>query len=986
VIFVIPGLFGTHLRAGGKRVWLDMAGLVEPGFSALALDKADVKADSLIATIYEPLVTFLSDTHEVVSFAYDWRVSLQNEAKRLADAINEKLDTAERNRQPVGVVAHGTGGLLARVMADRYPNVWSRIKSSGGRVLYLGAPFGGTFEVARMLAGDSRFAQFVELAASADVRAELATFPGVLEALPPSMLKPDPWAALRGVTAPEASNLIAASQTRAILDRMVTDKDLECYVAGFAPLTAAGIDSGVREFVPSLQGDGLAPWRISIPNGMPAFYTETLHGDLAKDRANFAAMLEILRTGATKLLGNQPPDNAQSAVVLGTLPPETADTFPDERMLAAAAVAGSLAEQRGAPITSVKASVVHGNIVFARHPVVVGHYMGDPLVGAEAVLDAKLNGQMTKRYSLGLYPGEIGTASVFIEPLEGTSRMSGSIVVGLGRVGDLKAKTLERTFAHGALEYALKLTERAGAVTSDSVVTGAGLSVLLIGSMGGGVGPEESVAAVLRGVIAANATLAQRAASAVPVRISEVEIVELWEDRAIRAARALQKIAKAPDLQPMLEATTTVQQRDGGLRGVAPEESADWWSRLRITAKADMLGSTASERTGSIRFDVITNRARTEVELVPSERVALDRFVKKAAASAMPDHQTARTLFEMMVPNRLKELAPDLGQTVMVLDKEAAQYPWELLENGFAPDREPISVRGGFIRQLETQQFRETVIQAQEPKALVVGDPLTTKYVRLPGARTEATEVERVLTQQKFEVVSEISTDAVAILNSLYAHPYRILHLAGHGVHEYVLTAAKECVPAEKVSGMLIGDGEFLTPALINQMRRVPELVFINCCHLGRMDNDGRTQSTARDDRHALAANLAVQFIDMGVKAVIAAGWAVDDAAAKTFSASFYQFFLSGETFGRSVIMARQATFEQHPGVNTWGAYQCYGDPGFRLHLERNVESADGQHVAFVTPEQVAVAVDNLAREASSGWKLDTIPARLKMLLEGAPA
>ena len=39
----------------------------------------------------------------------------------------------------------------------------------------------------------------------------------------------------------------------------------------------------------------------------------------------------------------------------------------------------------------------------------------------------------------------------------------------------------------------------------------------------------------------------------------------------------------------------------------------------------------------------------------------------------------------------------------------------------------------------------------------------------------------------------------------------------------------------DRVTGMVIGDGMFLTPHEIAQMRSVPELVFINCCHLGRI-------------------------------------------------------------------------------------------------------------------------------------------------------
>lgn len=35
---------------------------------------------------------------------------------------------------------------------------------------------------------------------------------------------------------------------------------------------------------------------------------------------------------------------------------------------------------------------------------------------------------------------------------------------------------------------------------------------------------------------------------------------------------------------------------------------------------------------------------------------------------------------------------------------------------------------------------------------------------------------------------------------------------------------------------MVIGPDQFLTPAQLHQMRAVPELVFINCCHLGRIE------------------------------------------------------------------------------------------------------------------------------------------------------
>ena len=70
----------------------------------------------------------------------------------------------------------------------------------------------------------------------------------------------------------------------------------------------------------------------------------------------------------------------------------------------------------------------------------------------------------------------------------------------------------------------------------------------------------------------------------------------------------------------------------------------------------------------------------------------------------------------------------------------------------------------------------------------------------------------------------------------------------------------------------------------------------------------------------------------MGVKAVIAAGWAVDDAAALTFAEVFYDHLLKGERFGAAVKAAREETYDLHKDrTNTWGAYQCYGDPDYQF-------------------------------------------------------
>ncbi len=60
-------------------------------------------------------------------------------------------------------------------------------------------------------------------------------------------------------------------------------------------------------------------------------------------------------------------------------------------------------------------------------------------------------------------------------------------------------------------------------------------------------------------------------------------------------------------------------------------------------------------------------------------------------------------------------------------------------------------------------------------------------------------------------------------------------------------------------------------------------------------------------DRAAFAANIAEALIKVGVRCVIAAGWAVDDEAAATFATTFYARLLENARFIEAVGAAREA-------------------------------------------------------------------------------
>jgi tetratricopeptide (TPR) repeat protein len=178
-----------------------------------------------------------------------------------------------------------------------------------------------------------------------------------------------------------------------------------------------------------------------------------------------------------------------------------------------------------------------------------------------------------------------------------------------------------------------------------------------------------------------------------------------------------------------------------------------------------------------------------------------------------------------------------------------------------------------------------------------------------------------------FKVIySDQQLAALEVLGGLFERPYRVLHLAGHGQFESPRTAG-----GKARSGMVLDNGVFLTAVEIGQMQQVPELVFLNCCHIGKTGPEASVQTGVEFNR--LAASVARELIEMGVRAVVAAGWAVRDDAALYFARAFYEEMLNNETFGRALQNARRKTFTnpEFRDCNTWGAYQAYGDPDFQF-------------------------------------------------------
>ena len=136
--------------------------------------------------VYDDLIEHLAATHEVIEFAYDWRRPVEDEARRLGQVVEAALARRDASGQPVRLLAHSMGGLVARTMQLECPQVWQRLMArDGARLLMLGTPNGGSWAPMQVLSGDDTFGNtlvaFGGLFDDAGTREVMAAMPGFIQ-------------------------------------------------------------------------------------------------------------------------------------------------------------------------------------------------------------------------------------------------------------------------------------------------------------------------------------------------------------------------------------------------------------------------------------------------------------------------------------------------------------------------------------------------------------------------------------------------------------------------------------------------------------------------------------------------------------------------------------------------------------------------------------------------------------------------------------
>ena len=584
-----------------------------------------------------------------------------------------------------------------------------------------------------------------------------------------------------------------------------------------------------------------------------------------------------------------------------------------------------------APRGTFRIAVINGDLTFERGALLLGHYHATRLTGTEKVMDRLLGGAMEQSLDMGIYPVGIGSHQMFINTHSNTElgmfvpSPKAVIVAGLGEEGNLRAADLVQTVRQAVIAWAQRLAEGAGKGRRATARTFE-LASTLLGSGGTGVSPGEAARLIAEGVYQANVRIAEEneergASSTGSPRVAQLRFIELYLDRATDAWRSLRlQQAARPGryvVDDVVEEGTGALQRplDLGYRGAE-------FDFISVAATTDAAGLPV------ISYTLDTRRARSEVRAQRAQSLLIKELVAAASNDLDHDDQIGRTLFDLLIPIELEAYLAGSGEMQIELDPQTAAIPWELLDTTREADENlPWALRVNLLRKLRISQFREVVVDAgADASALVIGEPeAPASFPRLHGARAEAEAVLSRLgeagglnPEQILGLISEDPSEpgpgARDVVNALFDRPWRIVHIAGHGVPGV----------GGKAGGVVLSNGTYLGPPEIANMRSVPELVFLNCCHLGAADS-GELLNTY--DRAEFASGVAGELIAIGVRCVIAAGWAVDDEGARVFADTFYASLLRGERFITALGDARRAAYRHAPHQKTWAAYQCYGDP-----------------------------------------------------------
>ncbi|MBC6699351.1 CHAT domain-containing protein [Hymenobacter puniceus] len=949
-ILFLPGMMASALTgpgAGGtpELVWANPARMAD-GIGELALTPAGnsregVRTGPVDYRTYAPTLLALEATGTVEPWPYDWRQDLDETAAQLATYVQKNF-----RGQPLHLVAHSVGGLVAQRLIQDNRDWWDTLGADGqgGRLVLLGTPHYGTYATVPLLAGSDKVVRWLSKLdlknSQPEVLRILNTFPSTYQLLPAPSRLPDDLQTLfhAGTWNNPAVQPNLLERGRLFQEKLGAalplDPERTACIVGCNHRTLSRLSilaPGEFRYFEALAGDGRVPNELAVLPGVPAFYVDEDHGNLPTNPLVLKAVNELLAYGHTLVLPGQPivtrttlaPDsrwhrpigddlvasalekmarNQQQNAALTSKAAEHARRLDDaiiSQTLLRAAIGddqparnlGRSARRpaRSAPTHQLALELICLPITKVAAPVLVmGHYQGAPPTSRLREMDRALNYWISEAQDHAMLSGELGHIAMVPAPaLGGSASTHALLLAGMGEEGRFTHQDLHYLFTN--IARTLLMLGCAEAAT------------ILVGARAGTMSEKQALISMLEGLAEVLTTTLNPKRACSP-QLKKLTLVARSYDDGQQLARLNELLREVHREQPIAglqlryeqpvpcpvpaASTTTREQQlmeDDRPRDLPPVQSGP-----RITI----------ERTDNqFRFSALVDGA-----VIPVREVKAQAYFPSSLAGRLMDSVSREeqetygqllttALFPLDFQEHLNE------PLTFILDRNTAGLPWEMACFAHRQRRE----LQYFGPQLQlTRQFRSMLSPrpGQPParneslRVLVIADPAPEPELQLPGARREGRAVVQMLSHLKqhwglkldlVERIGDTDCDPLEILALILDGNFDVVHFAGHGTFD---ATHPDC------GGWVFGRRIFLSAREIFQARRVPRLVFANACFSAQVA--GRQRASAAEELNRNLAGIAEAFFERGVRNYLGTGWPVNDALAELFAQEFYAQALVG--------------------------------------------------------------------------------------------
>ena len=301
-VLILPGIMGSKIGAGPEVLWIDPLQISAGRLTDLRLPsgKALREAGVLLFSYARLKFELAISGRDALFHAYDWRLGIDELGGQLARRI-------VADGQPVVLVAHSMGGLVARMAMRMLPKRWVR------KLIMMGTPNEGSFASVQALRGTYPFVRRLsrlDRKHSAEFLAATVfnTFPGLYHMLPRrrgiNLFDPGEWPSggpkLSGPILREVAAVRA--QLAPVDSRMVHIVGVEQETVVDMRRAAAGF-----EYLMSRNGDGTVPRACAALPKLRCYFVPELHGNLANNAQVIQAVIDLVRRGRTSRLPTRWP-------------------------------------------------------------------------------------------------------------------------------------------------------------------------------------------------------------------------------------------------------------------------------------------------------------------------------------------------------------------------------------------------------------------------------------------------------------------------------------------------------------------------------------------------------------------------------------------------------------------------------------------------------------------------------------------------------